>query len=211
MRFLRERSRPGGYIRGWSENTSAREAKLLLCQHNDSRAANIPWACSAVGSAFGSHPRGRGFESLQVHQLDIGRTPIISKAALPSWCGSDVKTNSGGQGIKALASAVSIHLFDFALCFLPLRKLPLALFAVIVFSYLRDEKAGKGFYNGLWKFNFMGRFIGLIFSAKMFPLSKTQGKARRQEKQGKGSLSIAACGRRSSDVSRLARRFISRM
>jgi hypothetical protein len=37
--------------------------------------------------------------------MDIGRTPIISKAALPSWCGSDVKTNSGGQGIKALASA----------------------------------------------------------------------------------------------------------
>ena len=28
----------------------------------------FPWACSAVGSAFGSHPRGRGFESLQVHQ-----------------------------------------------------------------------------------------------------------------------------------------------
>ena len=25
------------------------------------------WGCSAVGSAFGSHPRGRGFESLQVH------------------------------------------------------------------------------------------------------------------------------------------------
>ena len=23
-------------------------------------------------------------------QMDIGRTPIISKAALPSWCGSDV-------------------------------------------------------------------------------------------------------------------------
>ena len=27
----------------------------------------ILWACSAAGSAFGSHPRGRGFESLQVH------------------------------------------------------------------------------------------------------------------------------------------------
>ena len=64
------------------------------------------WACSSVGRAFGSHPRGREFESLQVHQLDIGRTPIILRAALPSWCGSDVKTNSGGQGIKALTSAV---------------------------------------------------------------------------------------------------------
>ena len=38
-------------------------------------------------------------------QLDIGRTPIILRAALPSWCGSDVETNSGGQGIKALTSA----------------------------------------------------------------------------------------------------------
>ena len=27
----------------------------------------VLWACSAAGSAFGSHPRGRGFESLQVH------------------------------------------------------------------------------------------------------------------------------------------------
>ncbi len=26
------------------------------------------WACSSVGRAFGSHPRGRGFKSLQVHQ-----------------------------------------------------------------------------------------------------------------------------------------------
>ena len=36
-----------------------------------------------LGRAFGSHPRGREFESLQVHQMDIGRTPIISRAALP--------------------------------------------------------------------------------------------------------------------------------
>ena len=27
------------------------------------------WACSSVGRAFGSHPRGQGFESLQVHQI----------------------------------------------------------------------------------------------------------------------------------------------
>ena len=26
-------------------------------------------ACSSAGRAFGSHPRGQGFESLQVHQL----------------------------------------------------------------------------------------------------------------------------------------------
>lgn len=66
-----------------------------------------------------------------------------------------------------------LHLVGFAfLCLLPLRKLPLALFTVIVFSYLWDEKAGKGFYNGLWKFNFMGRFIGLIFRQRHFPFPK---------------------------------------
>lgn len=27
------------------------------------------WACSSAGRAFGSHPRGREFESLQVHQI----------------------------------------------------------------------------------------------------------------------------------------------
>ena len=33
------------------------------------------WACSSVGRAFGSHPRGQGFESLQVHhQAKPGRT-----------------------------------------------------------------------------------------------------------------------------------------
>ena len=29
----------------------------------------ITWACSSAGRAFGSHPRGREFESLQVHQI----------------------------------------------------------------------------------------------------------------------------------------------
>ena len=32
------------------------------------------WACSSVGRAFGSHPRGQGFESLQVHQTRKIRT-----------------------------------------------------------------------------------------------------------------------------------------
>ena len=31
------------------------------------RFGKTAWACSSVGRAFGSHPRGRGFESLQVH------------------------------------------------------------------------------------------------------------------------------------------------
>ena len=36
------------------------------------------WACSSAGRAFGSHPRGRGFKSLQVHQKVLIRT--LSKA-----------------------------------------------------------------------------------------------------------------------------------
>ena len=28
----------------------------------------MKWACSSVGRVFGSHPKGREFESLQVHQ-----------------------------------------------------------------------------------------------------------------------------------------------
>ena len=38
------------------------------------KSAKIPivvWACSSAGRAFGSHPRGRGFESLQVHHFFI--------------------------------------------------------------------------------------------------------------------------------------------
>jgi hypothetical protein len=57
--------------------------------------------------------------------------------------------NSGGQGIKSLGLRCFVGLFRFALCILPFRKLPLALFSVIVFPYLRDEKTGKSFYNSL--------------------------------------------------------------
>lgn len=61
--------------------------------------------------------------------------------------------SSGGQGVKTLTSAVYICLFSFALCFLPLRELPLALLAVILFSYLRGKETGKGLYTGLGKPN----------------------------------------------------------
>ena len=46
-----------------------------------------------------------------------------------------------------MAPAVFISLFRFDLCVLPLRKLPLALFTVVVFSYLRGEEAGRGNVN----------------------------------------------------------------
>ena len=49
------------------------------------------WACSSAGRAFGSHPRGREFESLQVHQMDIGRTHTFSKAVSLLKFDSDVK------------------------------------------------------------------------------------------------------------------------
>ena len=137
-----------------------------------------------------SHPRGREFESLQVHQMDIGRTPIISKAASPSWCGSDVETNSEGQGIKALASAVFIGLFRFALGILPFRKLPLALFAVIVFPYLRDEKTGKSFYNSLRQFDLTGfsSDFRLFFRQRHFPFPRRRTRPAGRRKQGKGKL-----------------------
>lgn len=37
-------------------------------------------------------------------QLDIGRTPVILRAALPFWCGSDVKTKDGCQRLNAIDS-----------------------------------------------------------------------------------------------------------
>ena len=63
--------------------------------------------------------------------------------------------NSGGQGIS-LGLRCFVGLFRFALGILPFRKLPLALFAVIVFPYLRDEEAGKSFYNSLRQFDLTG-------------------------------------------------------
>ena len=54
---------------------------------------------SSHGNAF-----GRGFDSPRLHQMDIGRTPIISKAALLYWCGSDVKTKDGCQRLNAIDS-----------------------------------------------------------------------------------------------------------
>gem|GEM_PF-3025768 len=29
------------------------------------------WGCSSVGRAFGSHPKGREFESLQLHKKNV--------------------------------------------------------------------------------------------------------------------------------------------
>ena len=36
----------------------------------------IVWACSSAGRAFGSHPRGRGFESLRFHQQ---KSPFVER------------------------------------------------------------------------------------------------------------------------------------
>ena len=43
----------------------------------------VLWARSAAGSASHSHCGGREFESPRVHQMDIGRTSIFSKAVSP--------------------------------------------------------------------------------------------------------------------------------
>ena len=42
----------------------------------------VLWACSAAGSAFGSHPRGRGFESLQVHHNVETKRCLLRKARI---------------------------------------------------------------------------------------------------------------------------------
>lgn len=43
----------------------------------------MTWACSSVGRAFGSHPKGRGFDSLRVH-----KTPYRVKRYGVSFCRS---------------------------------------------------------------------------------------------------------------------------
>src|SRR5438132_14317888 len=43
------------------------------------RAVLREWACGAVGSALPWHGRGQGFESLQVHQLNV------SIPQVPQW------------------------------------------------------------------------------------------------------------------------------
>ena len=45
----------------------------------------VLWACSAAGSAFGSHPRGRGFESLQVHHTVRTRTQFFTRKGLGTF------------------------------------------------------------------------------------------------------------------------------
>ena len=49
------------------------------------------WACSSAGRAFGSHPRGRGFESLQVHHEKLRNFIFRSFFAtfLSIWCGCE--------------------------------------------------------------------------------------------------------------------------
>ena len=86
--------------------------------------------------------------------------------------------------MKALASAV-LCLFGYALCFLPLRKLPLALFAVIVFPYLRDKKTGKSFYDSLRKFDFTIYFIRLFFRQRHSPFQNA-GQGPQAGGTGKG-------------------------
>ena len=40
---------------------------LTFWQKRGTLISRMTWACSSVGRAFGSHPRGQGFKSLQVH------------------------------------------------------------------------------------------------------------------------------------------------
>lgn len=52
-----------------------------------------------------------------------------------------------------LCYACSVVAAFIVMFFLPLRKLPLALFAVVVFPYLWDKEPGEAVNYRLWKFN----------------------------------------------------------
>ena len=63
----------------------------------------ITWACSSAGRAFGSHPRGREFESLQVHQKQTCKRKSVfyavtwiatSSFSVPPHCVSNVLKSS---------------------------------------------------------------------------------------------------------------------
>ena len=64
----------------------------------------MTWACSSVGRAFGSHPRGQGFESLQVHHTVRTRTRFFTKKGSGTFfvyrrfCG---RTTRNGKRAKA--------------------------------------------------------------------------------------------------------------
>ena len=70
-------------------------------------------ACSSAGRAFGSHPRGRGFESLQVHQTGIGRTPISSAAVSPCSVRSDPQQKNAVLEVIPRRRFFAICTFDF--------------------------------------------------------------------------------------------------
>ena len=67
----------------------------------------------SLGRAFGSHPRGRGFESLQVHQTRFGRTPISSAAVSPCSVRSDPQQKSAVLGVIPRRRFFAICTFDF--------------------------------------------------------------------------------------------------
>ena len=111
-------------------------------------------ACSSAGRAFGSHPRGRGFESLQVHQMDIGRTSIISKAVSPLKFDSDVKTEKEGQGYKNLGSLfVVLGVLSVFLLLQPFLECRLAFLTVVIGSDFRNQMSCKGIDDRLRHLN----------------------------------------------------------
>ena len=59
----------------------------------------VLWACSSAGRAFGSHPKGREFESLQVHHITAcnGKQTVWGISA----AGSARHWQCRGQGFKS--------------------------------------------------------------------------------------------------------------
>jgi len=57
---------------------------------------NFLQACLSI-AAQSFYRFSSGFDSLRLHQMDITRTPTISKAVSPYWCGCDVNNRNRGS------------------------------------------------------------------------------------------------------------------
>ena len=88
---------------------------------------------------------GQGFNSPRLHQMDIGRTSIISKAVSPLKFDSDVKTEKEGQGYKNLGSLfVVLGILAVFLLLQPFLECRLAFLNVVILSDFRSQMSCKG-------------------------------------------------------------------
>ena len=70
------------------------------------RVANQFWGCSSVDRALRSHRRGRGFESHQLHQINLSAWPIRKFECLGI---ASAQTDEEAQTTKPLNAAGMRH------------------------------------------------------------------------------------------------------